>query len=106
MIGLYILHPDNIGRVGHIANASYAVKSDIRGLHAGEALVKDCLVQAKNAGFRLMQFNAVVESNVHAIHLYERLGFQLIGTVPGGFLNRDGVYEDIRLYYHTLDQTD
>lgn len=102
VLGLYILHPNNIGRCGHIGNASYAVLSPYRGLHIGELLVKDCLHQAKAHGFRLMQFNAVVESNIHARHLYERLGFQPLGTIPGGFRMKDGHYENICLYYHTL----
>ena len=34
--GLYILHPNNVGRCGHISNASYAVSSESRGLHIGE----------------------------------------------------------------------
>ena len=100
--GLYILHPNNIGRVGHIANASYAVSSESRGLHVGEKLVKDCLLQAKLAGFTLMQFNAVVATNIHARHLYERLGFHQLGIIPRGFLMKDGHYEDICLYYIEL----
>ena len=102
VVGLYILHPNNVGRCGHIANASYAVASACRGLHTGEKLVSDCLVQAKKAGFKLLQFNAVVETNVHARHLYERLGFVQIGTVPNGFLMKDGTYQNICLYYHEL----
>ena len=51
--GLYILHPNNIGRVGHIANASYAVDRACRGEHIGELLVKDCLEQAKANGYRV-----------------------------------------------------
>ena len=100
--GLYILHPNNVGRCGHIANASYAVGSESRGAHIGEALVKDCLAQAKALGFRLMQFNAVVESNIHARHLYERLGFVPLGVIPGGFRLKDGRYENICPYYHEL----
>lgn len=102
VVGLYILHPNNIGRCGHIANASYAVDAGCRGRHIGEKLVFDCLAQAKAHGFRLLQFNAVVESNVHARHLYERLGFVQIGTVPEGFRMKDGSFENICLYYHTL----
>lgn len=73
--GLYILHPNNVGRCGHICNASYAVSKAFRGKHIGELLVKDCLVQAKKCGYGVLQFNAVVESNIHTRHLYERLGF-------------------------------
>ncbi|MBQ8086861.1 MAG: GNAT family N-acetyltransferase [Clostridia bacterium] len=100
--GLYILHPNNIGRCGHICNASYAVDSRRRGAHIGEALVTDCLRQAKALGFRIMQFNAVVESNIHARHLYERLGFTPLGVIPLGFRMKDGHYENICPYYYTL----
>jgi len=102
ILGLYILHPNNIGRCGHIANASYAVRRGSRGLHIGEALVKDCLVQAAAHGFTILQFNAVVQTNLHAIHLYERLGFTRLGTIPGGFRRRDGRYEGICLFYIAL----
>ena len=100
--GLYILHPNNVGRCGHICNASYAVSSDARGKHIGEQLVKDCLQKGKELGFRVLQFNAVVESNVHARHLYERLGFKQLGTIPGGFRMKDGHYENICPYYREL----
>lgn len=100
--GLYILHPNNVGRCGHICNASYAVASDMRGLHIGEALVKDCMEQAKNLGFKVLQFNAVVETNIHARHLYERLGFTQLGTISGGFRMKDGSYENICPYFREL----
>lgn len=102
VMGLYILHPNNIGRVGHIANASYAVDSASRGEHIGERLVSDSLAQAKGHGFRILQFNAVVASNVHALHLYTRLGFADLGIIPGGFKDKDGAYQDIHVMYHTL----
>ena len=100
--GLYILHPNNVGRCGHICNASYAVSSESRGKHIGELLVKDCLVQAKKCGYGVLQFNAVVESNIHARHLYERLGFVQLGTIPKGFRMKDGHFENICPYYHEL----
>ena len=102
VLGLYILHPNNVGRCGHICNASYAVSSQARGLHIGEKLVSDCLIQGKLHGFRILQFNAVVASNIHARHLYERLGFIQLGVIPGGFRMKDGHYEDICPYYHEL----
>ena len=52
LVGLYILHPNNVGRCGHICNASYAVKSGLRGQHIGEALVRHCMEQAKKARLR------------------------------------------------------
>ncbi len=102
ILGLYILHPNNVGRCGHICNASYAVSRESRGLHVGEKLVLDCLRRAKELGFGILQFNAVVATNVHARHLYERLGFVQLGTIPRGFRMKDGHYEDICPYYHEL----
>lgn len=102
LLGLYILHPNNVGRCGHICNTSYAVSSKSRGLHIGEKLVRDSLIQGKAHGFRVLQFNAVVASNIHARHLYERLGFVQLGTIPKGFRMKDGSYEDICPYYHEL----
>ena len=102
LLGLYILHPNNVGRCGHIANASYAVSSAARGKGVGRALVEDSLAQGRAHGFRVMQFNAVVASNAGARHLYEKLGFTQLGTIPGGFRMPDGTYADICPYYHEL----
>ena len=98
VLGLYILHPNNVGRCGHIANASYAVRSRSGGLGIGERLVLHSLKKGRELGFRLLQFNAVVKSNNGAIHLYEKLGFHRTGEVPGGFYGKNGEYEDIILF--------
>ncbi|MBQ7499417.1 MAG: GNAT family N-acetyltransferase, partial [Clostridia bacterium] len=89
-------------RCGHICNASYAVDSGQRGKHIGEKLVMDCMENAKRIGFKVLQFNAVVESNIHARHLYERLGFVQLGTIPNGFRMKGGHYESICPYYIEL----
>lgn len=102
VVGLYILHPNNVGRCGHICNASYAVDSRYRGMHIGEALVKDCLKKGKIHGFKILQFNAVVRTNLGARHLYEKLGFVPLGVIPKGFLLKNGEYEDIVPYYYEL----
>jgi GNAT superfamily N-acetyltransferase len=102
ILGLYILHPNNIGRCGHLANASYAVRKAERGRHVGELLVSHSLEKGRELGFKILQFNAVVRSNTGAIRLYEKLGFVRLGTVPDGFLMKDNTYEDILLFYHTL----
>jgi len=101
-LGLYILHPNNVGRCGHISNASYAVKPSARGLHIGEKLVKHSMEKGKELGFKILQFNAVVKTNAGAIHLYEKLGFVKLGIIPNGFLMKDGSFEDIIPFYHNL----
>ena len=102
VFGLYILHPNNVGRCGHICNASYAVSSSCRGQHIGEKLVRDCIRKAKECGFLILQFNAVVETNTHARHLYEKIGFRQLGVIPNGFRMKDGHYENICPYYIEL----
>ena len=100
--GLYIRHPNNVGRCGHICNASYAVSSSCRGQHIGEKLVLDCIKKAKEIGFHILQFNAVVETNLRARRLYEKLGFTQLGVIPKGFRMKDGHFENICPYYIEL----
>lgn len=102
VLGLYILHPNSVGHCGHICSAEYAVNKDSRGHHIGEKLVLDSLQEAKRQGFRILQLSAVVESNIHARHLYEKLGFVPLGTIPDGFRLNDGSYVNTCQYYHSL----
>lgn len=102
LVGLYILHPNNVGRCGHICNASYAVRSTARGKGIGKALVEHCIKRGAVEGFKILQFNAVVASNKTALSLYKKLGFTQLGVIPKGFLNKNGVYEDIIPHYIEL----
>ncbi len=102
VVGLYILHPNNVGRCGHIANASYAVRAGLRGKHIGERLVRHSMEAGARLGFRILQFNAVVATNAGAIHLYEKIGFRRLGVIPGGFRMDDDTYADIIPYYISL----
>ena len=102
LVGLYILHPNNVGRCGHICNASYAVAAECRGQRIGEALVRHSMEMGRELGFCILQFNAVVASNAAALALYRKLGFVRLGGIPGGFRNKKGHYEDIIPHYHLL----
>lgn len=97
--GLYILHPNNIGRCGHVANASFA-RGGGQPRRGHRALACGRLSAPGGAVVRGLQFNAVVASNERARSLYESLGFARIGMIPGGFCNKDDVYEDMYIYYH------
>ncbi|MBQ9601149.1 MAG: GNAT family N-acetyltransferase [Neisseriaceae bacterium] len=102
IVGLYILHPNNIGRCGHIANASYAVDKNCRGQKIGEQLVNHSLQQAAKLGFKIMQFNAVVASNQTALRLYQKLGFTQLGVIKNGFRLNNGEFVDIVPHYIEL----
>jgi Sortase and related acyltransferases len=98
VVGVYILHPNNFGRCGHIANASFAVAPGQRGKGTGKALVEDCLERALRHGFKGLQFNAVVASNTIAIALYLKLGFRILGMVDNGYRMQDGTYRDTIIF--------
>jgi L-amino acid N-acyltransferase YncA len=103
IVGFYILHPNNIGRCSHVANASYAISKKFRGRQFGKVLVEQSLKEAKHLGFRGMQFNAVVVGNKAAMHIYRQLGFEIIGTIKGGFRLKSGEYSDMHIMYKTLE---
>ncbi|GAA4608090.1 L-amino acid N-acyltransferase YncA [Actinoplanes octamycinicus] len=73
------------GPGSHISTASFMVAADARGRGVGTALCRDAVEWARQAGYAGMQFNAVVESNRSAVELYQRQGFQVLGTVPEAF---------------------
>lgn len=99
LVGLYILHPNNVGRCGHICNASYAVKKSVRGQHIGEKLVKHCIAQGKTCGFRVLQFNAVVKSNTGAAGAVQKAGIHTAWRDSGRIFEQG---RRIRGYYPAL----
>ena len=100
--GYYILHPNNIGRCGHVANASYLMDKRFRGQKLGRPLVGHSVETAKALGFRGMQFNAVVAGNRAALSIYQAAGFRMVGTIPGGFRLKGGEYSDMHILYLPL----
>jgi len=81
LVGAYTMKPNGAGRAAHVANAGYLVTPEWRGQGVGTALVEHSMGAARALGFDALQFNFVFETNP-ARRLYERLGFDLIGTVP------------------------
>jgi GNAT superfamily N-acetyltransferase len=85
VLGTANMYANRWGNGSHVASASYLVDPAHQGRGVGRALCEDSLGWARAAGFRAMVFNAVVETNVPAIRLYESIGFTILGTVPEGF---------------------
>lgn len=77
--------PNHMGPGSHVATASFMVAADARGRGVGRALGEAVIARAKAAGYRAMQFNAVVEANRPAVRLWRALGFEIIGTAPEAF---------------------
>ncbi len=85
IVGTAHLGPNKPGRGSHVATAAFMVDDAARGLGVGRALAEHILEAARADGYASMQFNAVVEANRGAVHLWQQLGFRIIGTVPQAF---------------------
>ncbi len=91
VIGSASMYRNRGGNGDHVASASFVVDPDRAGRGVGRALGEDMIAWAQTAGFRAIQFNAVVESNAPAVALWRSLGFTVVGTVPAAFRHpRDG----------------
>lgn len=100
--GSFIVKPNQPGHGAHIANAAYMVDPAFRGHGIGRFLGLHSVAIAREAGFRGMQFNMVVSTNKEAVHLWQSLGFDIIGTVPGGFLHKQEGYVDAYIMFQSL----
>jgi GNAT superfamily N-acetyltransferase len=85
ILGTAKMGPNRPGRGSHVATASFMVDPGAVRRGVGRALGEHTLDWAREHGYRGMQFNAVVESNVAAVALWTALGFEVIGTVPQAF---------------------
>ncbi len=85
VVGSAKLRPNFLGPAAHVANASFIVDAAAGRRGIGRALGEHVLAQARSAGYRAMQFNAVVETNAGAVALWQSLGFEILTTVPEGF---------------------
>jgi len=88
VLGSATMGPNRPGRGAHIGTGSFMVSSAARGRGVGRALAEYVVRWHRDQGFRGIQFNAVVETNTAAVRLWQSLGFEIIGTVPGAFDSR------------------
>lgn len=102
LVGFFVVHPNNIGRCEHIANASYVIDKKFRGKGIFNQVVKQSLIQSKELGFLGMQFNAVVATNYPAIKTYTNNGFEIIGTIRNGFRMKDNTFSNMYVMYREL----
>jgi ribosomal protein S18 acetylase RimI-like enzyme len=95
VVGTAEIRPNQVGRGSHVANAGFMVSPACAGRGIGRALAVAVLERARAAGYRAMQFNAVVATNAPAIALWESIGFSVVGRVPGAF--RHAIEGDVDL---------
>ena len=102
IVGTYILKANQPGLGSHVANAAFMVAPNARGLGVGQALGEHCVDEAHRLGFRAMQFNFVVSTNEPGVRLWRRLGFEIVGTLPGAFRHSAKGYVDAYVMYRSL----
>lgn len=85
VVATYVLRPNQPALGAHVANAAYMVSPAARGAGMGRRMGEHSLAEARRLGFRAMQFNFVVSTNEAAVRLWQRLGFRIVGTLPGAF---------------------
>lgn len=102
ILGSAKMGPNRPGRGSHVATASFMVDPDRSGRGVGRALGEEALQWARSAGYRSMQFNAVVATNTVAVHLWQTLGFQIIATVPEAFNHREHGLVGLHVMFQSL----
>jgi len=106
IVGMYKLIPNRRDLGSHVANASFMVDPRCHGRRIGEALGRHCLHEAKRAGYLAMQFNFVVSTNTGAVRLWQKLGFEIVGTLPKAFRHREHGLVDAYVMYRSLDDVE
>ena len=102
ILGTYIIKPNQIDFGNHIANCSYMVSPNAQGKGVGKLLCEHSLAFGKEKGYRAIQFNIVVSTNIAAVKLWQKYGFQIIGTTPEAFRHQSLGLVDAYIMYKRL----
>ncbi|MDQ6686173.1 MAG: GNAT family N-acetyltransferase [Actinomycetota bacterium] len=104
LLGSAKMGPNRPAQGAHVGTASFMVSAAARGQGVGRALAEYVVDWHRANGFRAIQFNAVVETNVAAVRLWQSLGFTIVGTVPEAFRCPDGSYVGLHVMHLSLVQ--
>ncbi|MEH2353274.1 GNAT family N-acetyltransferase [Nostoc sp.] len=102
ILGAFYLKPNFPGRCSHICNAGFIVQPGLRGQGLGRFMGEAMLSIAANLGYEAVMFNLVFETNIPSITLWQSLGFEIIGQIPGAAKLENGQVVDALILYHTL----
>ena len=105
MLGAFYLKPNWPGRARHVANAGFIVAPEWRGKGLGRLLGVTMLRYARDLGYRSVLFNLVFSENVTARQLWQKLGFQELGIIPGAVLKNDGTFQDAIIMWRSLTES-
>ena len=104
ILGSYYLRANQAGGGAHVANCGYMTAASATGRGVARAMAEHSLAEACDRGFRAMQFNFVVATNDRAIRLWQSLGFEIVGRLPGAFAHPAHGFVDALVMYRALDR--
>jgi L-amino acid N-acyltransferase YncA len=102
VVGTYYIKANQSGPGAHVANAGFMVEEAARAHGIGRAMGLHALDSARRLGFRAMQFNMVVSTNLHAVRLWQSLGFEIVGRLPEAFRHPEQGYVEAYVMYRML----
>ena len=102
IVGTFMIRDNQPGLGAHVANGSYMVSKAASGKGIGKKMGKFSLAEARRLGYKAMQFNIVIKSNVRAVHLWETLGFKIIGEIPDAFNHKENGLTNAYIMYRKL----
>ena len=102
IVGTYYLRANTLGGGAHVANCGYIVAPEAMRRGVARAMCEHSLAQARARGFTAMQFNFVISSNTRAVMLWQRCGFEIVGTLPAAFEHPTRGLVDAYVMYRKL----
>jgi len=102
ILGTYYIRPNQLGRGAHVCNCGYMTAPAAAGRGVARAMCAHSLAHARALGFRAMQFNFVVSTNERAIRLWQAMGFEIVGSLPGAFKHPTLGYVEAFVMYRGL----
>jgi ribosomal protein S18 acetylase RimI-like enzyme len=103
VLGTYFLKANQQGGGTHVANCGYVTAAPAQGRGIAREMCLHSLEQAKQRGFRAMQFNFVVSTNERAVKLWSSLGFEIVGRLPRAFKHPEQGFVDALVMYRELN---
>jgi ribosomal protein S18 acetylase RimI-like enzyme len=99
IVGTYYMRRNQEGGGRYVCNCGYITRSTATGRGIARAMCEHSMTHARSRGYRAMQFNFVVSTNERAVRLWQSLGFEIVGRLPGAFQEPTGVFADALIMY-------